>query len=258
MASSRYAPRHTTQVRSRTATLAAAVRRPVVGGALAIAMLGSIGAAVAIGDPSHAPAPTAAATSEESPREVVQADLSTADTTRLSEDRRESNVSRSASREKDRRAGIERTKKSAAAQKAKDERRAEAKKKAARSKRASEQAAPVGERWFSAAEIKTIQKDPKPYAVELMRDRGWGDDQWGCLDTLWIGESDWSWEATNSSSGAYGIPQSLPAKKMTSAGADWKTNPITQIEWGLEYIELSYGSPCEALSFWQEKDPHWY
>ena len=91
-----------------------------------------------------------------------------------------------------------------------------------------------------------------------MREQGWDDGQWGCLEQLWVGESDWEWNATNASSGAYGIPQSLPASKMASAGSDWQTNPITQIEWGLNYIKLSYGTPCGALNFWNNQSPHWY
>ena len=87
---------------------------------------------------------------------------------------------------------------------------------------------------------------------------GFGDGQWGCLDSLWTGESSWNWAARNPSSGAYGIPQSLPASKMSSAGSDWLTNPATQIAWGLGYIKGRYGSPCAALAFWQGNSPHWY
>ncbi|QBF45198.1 hypothetical protein EXU32_02290 [Janibacter limosus] len=76
--------------------------------------------------------------------------------------------------------------------------------------------------------------------------------------SLWIGESDWRWDATNSSSGAYGIPQSLPASKMATAGPDWKTNPVTQMQWGMDYIKASYGTPCGAKSFWDSNNPHWY
>lgn len=75
---------------------------------------------------------------------------------------------------------------------------------------------------------------------------GWGDGQWGCLDSLWQRESGWNHLAMNPSSGAYGIPQSLPGDKMASAGADWRTNPTTQIRWGLGYIQGRYGSPCSA------------
>jgi hypothetical protein len=87
---------------------------------------------------------------------------------------------------------------------------------------------------------------------------GWGADQWGALQSLWNGESGWRFNALNASSGAYGIPQSLPASKMASAGADWKSNPATQIRWGLDYIRGRYGSPSAAYSAWQGRSPHWY
>ena len=73
---------------------------------------------------------------------------------------------------------------------------------------------------------------------------------------LWAGESGWRWNAENPSSGAYGIPQALPGSKMASAGADWQTNPATQIEWGLGYIRDVYGSPCGAWGFKQSHG--WY
>ena len=79
--------------------------------------------------------------------------------------------------------------------------------------------------------------------------QGWGGEQWPCLDTLWSIESGWRTDAQNPGSGAYGIPQALPASKMASAGADWATNPKTQIAWGLNYIAAAYGSPCAALQF---------
>jgi hypothetical protein len=87
---------------------------------------------------------------------------------------------------------------------------------------------------------------------------GFGGSQWGCLDSLWNGESGWRWSATNPSSGAYGIPQSLPASKMGAAGPDWLTNPVTQIRWGLGYLRGAYGSPCAAWSAWLSRSPHWY
>jgi hypothetical protein len=77
-----------------------------------------------------------------------------------------------------------------------------------------------------------------------------------CLVPLWEGESGWRWNAENSSSGAYGIPQSLPGSKMATVAGDWRTNPVTQITWGLGYISERYGSPCGAWSF---KQGHgWY
>lgn len=83
-------------------------------------------------------------------------------------------------------------------------------------------------------------------AYEMVTARGWGDDQFACLVALWKKESGWRVNAYNASSGAYGIPQALPGKKMASAGADWETNPATQIAWGLGYISGRYGDPCGA------------
>jgi resuscitation-promoting factor RpfB len=57
-------------------------------------------------------------------------------------------------------------------------------------------------------------------------------------------------------SGAYGIPQSLPASKMASAGADYMTDPATEIRWGLGYIRATYGDPCTAWS--HEEAVSWY
>ena len=71
-----------------------------------------------------------------------------------------------------------------------------------------------------------------------------------CLDNIWSRESGWNYQAENAS-GAFGIPQALPGSKMASAGADWQTNPATQIKWGLGYIKSIYGTPCDAWSFWQ-------
>jgi hypothetical protein len=86
---------------------------------------------------------------------------------------------------------------------------------------------------------------PHGLAVAMLADRGWSDE-WDCLNRLWHRESRWDVGATNASSGAYGIPQALPASKMASAGDDWRTNPVTQIRWGLGYIAERYGSPCPA------------
>jgi len=83
-------------------------------------------------------------------------------------------------------------------------------------------------------------------AYEMVLARGWGDDQFACLVALWNRESGWRVNAYNAGSGAYGIPQSLPGNKMASAGADWETNPATQISWGLGYIGGRYGTPCGA------------
>lgn len=88
----------------------------------------------------------------------------------------------------------------------------------------------------------------KGFALSQVEARGWDYSQYSCLVKLWERESNWRWNALNKSSGAYGIPQSLPGTKMASAGADWRTNPQTQVKWGLGYIEGRYGSPCSALA----------
>jgi Putative Flp pilus-assembly TadE/G-like len=93
---------------------------------------------------------------------------------------------------------------------------------------------------------------------QLAAQIGWTGAQWGCLDQLWQHESGWNHLAENPSSGAYGIPQSLPADKMAVYGADYRTNPVPQIRWGLSYIAGRYGNPCNAWALWQSRSPHWY
>nr|WP_258053090.1 lytic transglycosylase domain-containing protein [Streptomyces sp. Ru73] len=80
--------------------------------------------------------------------------------------------------------------------------------------------------------------------------------QYQCFSNIVERESGWNPQATNASSGAYGLVQALPGSKMASAGADWKTNPATQVKWGLNYMNERYGSPCGAWSFWQSHN--WY
>ncbi|GIG36566.1 hypothetical protein Cpa01nite_19470 [Cellulomonas pakistanensis] len=91
---------------------------------------------------------------------------------------------------------------------------------------------------------------------QLAAERGWGDDQFACLLQLWNKESGWRVNAENASSGAYGIPQALPGSKMATVAADWRTNPATQITWGLNYIGGRYSTPCGAWSASQAKG--WY
>lgn len=88
----------------------------------------------------------------------------------------------------------------------------------------------------------------KAFAYQLLATMGYGDDQYSCLVKLWNRESNWRHTARNKSSGAYGIPQSLPATKMATEGPDYLTNPETQIRWGVKYIKGRYGSPCGALA----------
>lgn len=93
-------------------------------------------------------------------------------------------------------------------------------------------------------------------ARELVRKRGWSNRQYKCLVKLWTKESNWNHRAQNGSSGAYGIPQALPGRKMRSAGRDWRTNPKTQIKWGLRYIKGRYSTPCGAWKHFGHRG--WY
>ena len=81
---------------------------------------------------------------------------------------------------------------------------------------------------------------------QLLLDFGFAEKQWPYLDALWIRESGWNQLADNPTSSAYGIPQSLPGSKMAVVGDDWRTNPETQIRWGLAYIAARYGTPERA------------
>lgn len=77
---------------------------------------------------------------------------------------------------------------------------------------------------------------------------GWTGRQWTCLDKLWIKESQWTYTSHNKRTGAHGIPQAYPATKYEYMGSDWRKNPVTQIMWGLRYIDVRYGTPCKALN----------
>ncbi len=97
---------------------------------------------------------------------------------------------------------------------------------------------------YSVAEVKAMARQMVP------------GDQFQCFSNIVNNESTWDYTATNASSGAYGLVQALPGTKMSSAGDDWRTNPATQIKWGLSYMNERYGSPCGAWSFWQANQ--WY
>jgi hypothetical protein len=84
--------------------------------------------------------------------------------------------------------------------------------------------------------------------VFIAKKYGWSSGQFSCLVSLWNRESHWRHTARNRGSGAYGIPQAMPGSKMSKFGADWRTNPATQIKWGANYIAKRYHSPCQALS----------
>lgn len=148
-------------------------------------------------------------------------------------------------------------------------RRAEARAAAAKRREEARAAAELAQRQAEAAAARertqqqraartatrTVQAPTVAGAQSYARSR-LSSSQYSCLDSLIRRESGWNHRATNPSSGAYGLMQSLPASKMSSAGSDWRTNPVTQIKWGLSYISSRYGTPCGAWNFWQEN--HWY
>jgi murein DD-endopeptidase MepM/ murein hydrolase activator NlpD len=119
-----------------------------------------------------------------------------------------------------------------------------------------ERASRDAERARLEAERKKYEGTPQEVARNLLPDHGWDLDQWPCLDKLWTRESRWKWDADNPTSSAYGIPQALPGRRMAEYGDDWRTNPVTQIRWGLDYIQDAYGSPCEAWAHSEAKG--WY
>lgn len=122
---------------------------------------------------------------------------------------------------------------------------------------ARQQAAEAAARASRAqARAALASRDPRTIAALLVNERGWSTAQFSCLDNLWSRESGWNVHDVNGSSGAYGIPQALPASKMALYGSDWRDNPVTQIRWGLYYIASRYGSPCNAWA--HSQDRNWY
>jgi hypothetical protein len=99
--------------------------------------------------------------------------------------------------------------------------------------------------------------DPRKIARQILKNKyGYGANQFDCFNNIIMRESMWRVNATNPGSGAYGIPQALPGSKMATVASDWRTNPATQIIWGINYMKDRYGSPCGAWGF---KSGHgWY
>ena len=105
--------------------------------------------------------------------------------------------------------------------------------------------APSGRLWHPTV------AQAQSYAAGAAAQRGWTGNDWTCLVKLWNRESSWLWYKENKSSGAYGIPQSLPASKMAAFGANYRDDAAVQIDWGLWYIAQRYGSPYVA---WQHSE----
>jgi hypothetical protein len=138
---------------------------------------------------------------------------------------------------------------------------------AARAKRAAEVAKRQAQEDAASRSESRPTKYPVPTSCKeysgnraigcaLLLDAGFKLDQMPCLEKLWTKESGWNPKAENKSSGAYGIPQALPGKKMADYGSDWRTNPVPQIKWGLNYIKNRYTNPCGAWGHWQSQG--WY
>ena len=127
---------------------------------------------------------------------------------------------------------------------------------AAAAKKAAEEKAAL-ERALKNRGYEPGVTDPKEMARQILKNKyGYGSSQFSCFNNIIMRESMWKINATNPSSGAYGIPQALPGSKMATIASDWRTNPATQIIWGIEYMKDRYGSPCGAWSF---KSSHgWY
>ena len=105
------------------------------------------------------------------------------------------------------------------------------------------------------ARTKQVSDNPRDIARALLPRYGFSADQFGCLDALYVSESDWNPRADNPTSSAYGIPQAL-TETHDDLPADYMTNPASQIKWGLNYIRSSYGTPCSAWEFKQANN--WY
>ncbi|GAA2453405.1 transglycosylase SLT domain-containing protein [Streptomyces macrosporus] len=135
---------------------------------------------------------------------------------------------------------------------AKREAAEKAAKEAAKKRQEAKQAASrSAERTDFAVQSSYTIAEVKAMAQQIV-----GAGQFQCFSNIVERESGWNYQAQNPSSGAYGLVQALPGSKMASAGADWRTNPATQIKWGLNYMNDRYGSPCGAWEFWQAN--HWY
>lgn len=112
--------------------------------------------------------------------------------------------------------------------------------------------APVSEMAKVAAMARQVELSRKATGAKyvartiMQNEYSWGADQYTCLNRLWTKESHWNYKAHNYRSGAHGIAQALPASKMEIISTDWRTNAVTQIRWGLHYIDLRYETPCKA------------
>jgi hypothetical protein len=230
---------------SHTSGLTKAIRRPAVTSSVLLAVLATTAAGVQAADRHQTGSAAFTVPTEAVAQANELSDAQLEDSARLAADRNATNASLAAAQEKDRLTAVVAAK---AAAKARQD---------AAAKAARDQARQALEAQKQAI-LANAQADPRSAAKALLSEFGFDAGQFGCLDNLWNGESGWRYNASNGSSGAYGIPQSLPGSKMASVGSDWQSNPVTQIRWGLQYIKSSYGTPCNAWNTWEGRSPHWY
>ncbi|MBC9723898.1 transglycosylase SLT domain-containing protein [Streptomyces sp. TRM68367] len=143
--------------------------------------------------------------------------------------------------------------KNAAAKKDAAEKKAEAEKLAKEREEAQQEAVSRSARDSSSFPVQSAYTAAE---VQAMARQMVPADQFQCFSDIVERESSWNYQADNPTSDAYGLMQALPGSKMSSAGADWATNPATQIKWGLNYMNSRYDSPCGAWQFWQANN--WY
>ncbi len=94
---------------------------------------------------------------------------------------------------------------------------------------------PVGSHtdWMAAAGIAASDFGYVDYIVN--NESGWGVTKWNYAGSR-----------------AYGLGQALPGSKMAPFGADWATNPITQLKWATSYAAGCYGSWHGAYVHWTQ------
>ena len=97
--------------------------------------------------------------------------------------------------------------------------------------------------WLIAVGVSPADYAAVDYIIS--KESGW-------CPTKWQGEYGAcpAYHGTPTSAGVgYGLCQATPGYKMASAGADWATNPVTQLRWCTNYAKR-YGGWQGAYNFW--------
>lgn len=126
--------------------------------------------------------------------------------------------------------------------------------------RAAEEAANAQAAQVAATPVQTPTAAPAPVQAatggshtDWMAAAGIAESDYGYVDYIVNRESGWRVNASNGST--WGLCQSLPGNKMASAGADWETNPITQLRWCASYSSR-YGGWAGSYQAWLSQ--HWW